>query len=474
MIALRLAVFLGLLAGTGLFGQAALGQSLDDALAAAYLGNPTLQRDRANLRARDESVPQALSGWRPNATTFGEIGKRRLTENNRAAGTTFAGNEGNRSTTPERIGASITQPLFRGGRTLAQTRSAENTVRSAREQLLSSEQRVLFDASEAFLDVYSDQAVLELQIQNEQRLARQLEAARDRFEVGEVTRTDVFQAEARLADASALRVQAEGNLDGSRARYRNVVGEMPGNLNRPELPRDIPADLEETINGALERDPDLLSAEYAERAARDDIDDTRGELLPEINLIGRITRNRETARQGTRTSILEGLVRMDMPLYQSGAVYSRLRQDKQVAAAARRDIDRVRRLAVQRATQAWTDYATAQAQIRSFTKSVEANTVALEGVQSEALVGARTVLDVLDAENELRNSQVGLVRSRRDEGVAVFELLLATGELTAQRLELPVDYYDPEKHYREVRGKWFGRGSLGDINDDSAGGKGGD
>jgi outer membrane protein len=468
LIVLRLAVFLGLLVGTGLFGQAAFGQSLDDALAAAYLGNPTLQRDRANLRARDESVPQALSGWRPNATTFGEIGRRHIQGNN-------AGAPGrNRNLTPQRLGASITQPLFRGGRTLAQTRSAENTVRSARAQLHSSEQRVLFDAAASFLDVYRDQAVLELQIQNEQRLARQLEAARDRFEVGEVTRTDVFQAEARLADATAGRVAAEGDLESSRARYRNVIGEMPGNLKRPEVPRDIPADLEEITNAALDGDPDLLAAEYAERAALDDIDDTRGELLPEINLIGRATQNREVARNNGRTETLEAIVRMDMPLYQSGAVYSRLRQDKQVAAAARRDIDRVRRIAIQRATQAWTDFETAQAQIRSFTKSVEANTVALEGVQQEALVGARTVLDVLDAENELLNSQVGLVTAQRDEGVAVFEVLVAIGELTAQRLELPVDYYDPEKHYREVRGKWFGGSSLGDVNDDSASGKGGD
>jgi outer membrane protein len=468
LILLRLAACLVLLAGTGLFGHAAFAQTLNDALAAAYLGNPTLERDRANLRARDESVPQALSGWRPSVTTFGEVGKRSIDDNSRTA------IRGNDDLTPESVGVSITQPLFRGGRTVAQTRSAENTVRSTRAQLLSSEQRVLFDASEAFLDVYRDQAVLELQIQNEQRLARQLEAARDRFQVGEVTRTDVFQAEARLADATADRIAAEGDLDSSRARYRNVVGEMPGNLKRPEVPKDIPADLEATIAAALDRDPDLLSAEYAEKAALDDIDDTRGELLPQVNLIGRAERDREAARQGARFNTYEALVRMDMPLYQSGAVYSRLRQDKQIAAAARRDIDRFRRNAIQRATQAWTDFETAEAQIRSFTKSVEANTVALEGVQNEALVGARTVLDVLDAENELLNSQVGLVRARRDEGVAVFELLLATGELTAQRLELPVDYYDPEKHYREVRGKWFGGGSQGDINHDSASGKGGD
>jgi outer membrane protein len=468
LIVRRLTVFLGLLAGAGLFGHAAFGQTLTDALVAAYLGNPTLERDRANLRATDEGVPQALSGWRPQLRSFGEVGKRSVDDNSKTA------IQGNDDLTPESYGVSIEQPLFQGGRTVAQTRSAENTVRSGREQLRSSEQGVLFNAAQAYLDVYRDQAVLELRIQNEQRLARQLEAARDRFQVGEVTRTDVFQAEARLAEATAQRVAAEGDLDSSRARYRNVVGETPGNLKRPEIRRDIPADLKETIQGALESDPDLLAAEFTRKAALDDVDVARGQLLPEINLIGRATRDREQARQGARFNTYEGLVRLDMPLYQSGSVYSRVRQSKQSAAAARRSIDRFRRLAIQRATQSWTDFETAEAQIRSFTKSVEANKVALEGVQSEALVGARTVLDVLNAENELLNSQVGLVRSQRDEGVAIFELLSATGRLTAQHLELPVDYYNPETHYLEVRDKWFGLGSQGDSSDDSASGKGGD
>lgn len=207
LIMVRLAVFLGFLAGTGVFGHSAFGQTLNDALAAAYLGNPTLERDRANLRARDESVPQALSGWRPSVNTFGEVGKRSIDDSNRTAV------QGNDNLTPESVGVSIAQPLFRGGRTVAQTRSAENTVRSARAQLLSTEQGVLFDAAQAFLDVYRDQAVLELQIQNEQRLTRQLEAARDRFQVGEVTRTDVFQAEARLA-----RLRSNWGYDGSQPR----------------------------------------------------------------------------------------------------------------------------------------------------------------------------------------------------------------------------------------------------------------
>lgn len=456
----RLAIFSGFLIVVPLLGGEAVGQTLEGALAAAYLGNPTLERNRASLRATDEGVPQALSGWRPTLNTFGEIGKRSIDDNSKTA------IEGNDNLTPESVGISLTQPLFRGGRTVAQTRSAENTVRSGREQLRSSEQGVLFDAAEAYLNVYRDQAVLELRIQNEQRLARQLEATRDRFQVGEVTRTDVFQGEARLADATAQRVRAEGDLDSSRAAYRNVIGEMPGTLKNPEISYPIPADLEEATNAALDRDPDLIAAEYAERAALDDIDDNTGRLLPEINLVGRATRDREQARQGARFNTYEALVRMDMPLYQAGAVYSRVRQSKQTAAAARRDIDRFRRLAIQRATQSWTDFETAQAQIRSFTKSVEANTVALEGVQAEALVGARTVLDVLDAENELLNSQVGLVRARRDEGVAKFELLAAAGELTAQRLDLPVDYYDSEKHYQEVRGKWFGTSIDGDRSGD--------
>ena len=209
-----------------LLGGEAFAQTLEEALAAAYLNNPTLERDRANLRATDEGVPQALSGWRPTLNTFGEVGKKSIDDNDKTIV------QGNDNLTPESVGISLQQPLFRGGRTIAQTRSAENTVRSGREQLRSSEQSVLFDAAEAYLNVYRDQAVLDLRIQNEQRLTRQLEATRDRFQVGEVTRTDVFQGEARLADATAQRVAAEGDLDSSRAAYRNVIGEMPGTLER--------------------------------------------------------------------------------------------------------------------------------------------------------------------------------------------------------------------------------------------------
>ncbi|MGF1640490.1 MAG: TolC family outer membrane protein [Rhodospirillales bacterium] len=465
---IRLAFLLGMVVATMASAGSASAQSLVEALSAAYIGNPVLDRERATLRATDERVPQALSGWRPRIDAFGEIGKRTIDDNNRTA------IQGNSNLTPEGVGLAVRQPLFRGGRTFAQTRSAENRVRSGREDLRSTEQDILFDAARAFLDVFRAQAVLDLRIQNEQRLTRQLEATRDRFQVGEVTRTDVFQAEARLADATAQRVAAEGDLDSARALYRNVVGETPGDLQRPALPWEIPTSLEETIDRALDGDPDLLAARFAERAAQDDIDDARGELLPEINLIGRAERERETGRQGARFNTYEALVRMDLPLYQAGTAYSRLRQTRQTAAAARRNVDSFQRRAVQRATQAWTDYETARAQIVSFTKSVEANTVALEGVQNENLVGARTVLDVLDAENELLNSQVGLVTAQRDEGVAIFELLDATGRLSAAGLDLPVEVYDPGKHYTEVRGKWFGGTGTGGVTHGSADPRGAD
>ena len=465
----RYSLLFGLLFGAQFFGETAIaGETLKESLAAAYNNNPTLAAQRAQLRATDEGVPQALSGWRPTLRGNAATGFRRINPD-RSSPTgiaSTASRAGTQKLQPRTASAEINQPLFRGGRTLAATRSAENAVFADRSQLKSVEQTVLLEGATAFMDVYRDQAVLELQIRNEQRLARQLEATRDRFQVGEVTRTDVFQAEARLAQATAERVSAEGALERSRATYKNVIGMAPGALEKPEIPRDIPADREQAINTAIDDNPDVLSAQFNERSALDNIDQVRGELFPEINLVGRAQTDDELALKNTVTHRLEALVNLSVPLYQSGAVYSRLRQQKQVAAQARRVIDQAQRNAVEAATQAWSNLETARAEIKSFEKAKEANAVALDGVEQEAQVGARTVLDILDAEQELVNSQVSLVRAQRNEAVAIFELQTAIGALTARKLELPVEYYDPEKHYNEVRGLWFGGSSSGDVSDE--------
>ncbi len=440
-----------------------LAQTLEEALAQTYRTNPTLDAQRAFLRGVNEEVPQALSNWRPIIEGTVAAGPRKLDGNSEA----FFDDD--RELFTRDLSVSIVQPLFRGGRTLSETRSAENTVTAERAALIDVEQQVLLAAVSAYMNVFREQAVLELLIKNEQRLARQLEASRDRFQVGEVTRTDVFQAEARLARATADRITGEGDLERSRAVYRNIVGETPGQLQMPPLPGDLPAGLEDTIKIAIDNNPTVINAEYGERSALDDVDTVRGELLPEINLRGEANRALETSQDGGRIDTLEALVTVSIPLYQSGAVYSRLRQSKQVAAEARREIDAAQRQVIEDATAAWADLDAARAAIVSFRKEVEANDVALEGVEREAEVGARTVLDILDAEQELLDSQVNLVRAQRDEVVASYTVKSAIGDLTAEQLDLPVEIYDPREHYEEVRFKFFGGSSSGDVSFDQFG-----
>jgi len=455
----RLACSLSLV--TVFFAQPAAAQTLQESMAAAYETNAALNAERARLRQTDERVPQALSGYRPSVTAFARAGRRWLDSNRES----IIGEEDD-ALFQRQYGASIQQPLFTGGQTAAAVRGAENAVRAERARLEAQEQNVLLDTATTYSDVHRDQAVLQLRIQNEQRLGRQLEAARDRFQVGEVTRTDVSQAEARLARATAERIAAEGILAASRAAFRNVVGQAPALLGRPPLPEQLPSSLEEVNRIAADWNPNVTAAGYDERSALDGVDQVRGELSPTVSLIGRVQRDLDVSERDSRLDSAEALIDLQVPLYQSGAVYSRLRAQKQAVAERRRRLDQAAHDAVEDATRAWNRLETAGAEIGSLRKQVEANQIALEGVEREAEVGARTVLDVLDAQQELSDSQVSLVRAEGDQVTAAYQLKSAVGELTARRLGLSVTLYDPSQHYREVRGAWFGGSSSGDISDD--------
>lgn len=435
-------------------------ETLREALTAAYESNPRLAGQRARVRTTDERVPQALAGWRPTVIATGEAGPRRIEQDDDQLG------DSSSDLFSRSIRGEIQQPIYRGGRTVAATRAAENSVRGERARLTAVEQAVLLDVVRAYADVFRDQSVVELTVKNEQRVGRQLQATRDRFKVGEVTKTDVFQAEARVARATADRIRAEGSLANARANFKNVVGRLPGNLGKPPLPGPLPANREETVAAAFTGSPDILAAEYDERTSLDDVDRVRGELLPSLNLVGAAERQKEVVRDGSQTDTLEAQLRLDVPLYQAGAVWSRLRAAKQTVSERRQGLDQARRTAEETANQAWNDLETARAAIKSVSKQVQANQVALDGVQREAEVGARTVLDILDAEQELLDSQVNLVRSERDEIVAAFATISSIGALTARSLQLPVEYYDPEVHYQEVRDRWFGGESKGDISGD--------
>ena len=450
----RLIALLGLLFGGAALIGSAQGQTINEALAAAYLNNPTLEAGRAGLRATDEKVPQALANWRPSVDLEGDAARSKTFSSVRTSGGKT------QSRRPRGIALNVTQPLFRGFRTVAETREAENTVSAARYRLLTTEQEVLLDAATAFVDVVRDQAVLELNISNEQVLQRQSQATRDRFQVGEITRTDVSQAEARVAGATADRIQAEGDLEVVRAAYRNVVGQTPEKLRAPDAPAGLPATKKDAIATARKSNPNVLAAQSDERAARDRVAGVRGELLPTLELTGKLSRDLETASETSRSHEKSIKATLSIPLYQAGAVHSRLREARQTVGQERLESEQARRDAEEDATRGWEKLMTARARIKSFLAQVKANGIALEGVEREASVGARTVLDILDAKQELLDSRVNLVRVRRDEIVAIFALKASIGQLTARQLNLPVEYYDPGRHYREVRDKWVGTGNV--------------
>ncbi|MDP6426462.1 MAG: TolC family outer membrane protein [Rhodospirillales bacterium] len=441
---------LALAFGGLLLASPAGAQSLEEALAAAYTNNPELLAQRAEQRAVDEGVPQALANWRPKVTLSGDLARTHTHLNTR----TTTNRDQMRS--PRSADLVVTQPLFRGLRTAAGVAEAENDVLSQRAKVIAKEQDVLLAAATAYMGVVRDQAVLQLNINNEQVLRRQLEATRDRFRVGEITRTDVSQAEARLAGATADRIAAEGNLDTSRAEYQNVVGEAPRNLIQPAAPTDLPDNLEAALAAARTRHPDVVSAEFNVRSANDNIKSVRGELLPSLEVVGTLSRAWESSTNDSQ--VTTGSVKLDLtvPIYQKGSVYSRLREAKIDAGKSRLTLDDARRDQIQAAADAWETLQAAKARIQSFNAQIKASEIALEGVQREATVGSRTVLDVLDAEQELLDAKVNLVRAQRDEVVAAFELKETAGILTSRDMKLPVQHYDPADYYNQIRMKLFG------------------
>lgn len=425
-------------------------ETLEEVLSSAYATNPTLLARRAQLKATDESVPQALSNWRPTVSFTGDLTRGKYESN-----TATVREQGR---TGKSHALTLTQPLYRGGRTVAETRAAEADVLANRADLQRIEQTVLLNAATAFLDVARDEAVLKLNINNEQVLRRQLEAAQERFRVGEITRTDVSQAEARLARAVADRVTAEGTLQNSRARFITVVGRAPESPQAPQTAVAVPASFDEVKEVTLGKNPSIIFADWTAQSAKDTIDNVRGELLPTVSVIGEYGRNLSTTSQGSETESLEATLRLSVPLYEAGDTYSRLRAQKHTFGRRKIEADQARRDALEDATSGWEDLQAARARIRSIESQIRASEMALAGVEEEAKVGSRTVLDVLDAEQELFDARVNLVRAQRDEMVAAFTLKSALGQMTAEGLALPVDVYDPTKHYEEVRGKWVGAG----------------
>ena len=448
-------------------------QTLTQALTDAYSTNPQLLAQRALLRATDEQVPQALANWRPTVNFTGQVGGNRTAFTLESTGHPRLNSQGqNIGSTglttystfySNSLNLQVTQPVYSGGRTVAQTSQAINTVQSTRAQTLAVETSVFQAVAQAYLDVVRDQALVEVNRNNVGVLRKQLEATQDRFRVGEVTRTDVAQAEASLAQAVGQLVTTQGNLENSRAEYVRTVGHSPGTLLLPRERPALPATLEEAVSLAQSNNFNVISANFAELAARDNIDFVRGQLQPQISIVGTLSRALAPSitLNGARQQSGVIAAQMTMPLYEGGAIYSQTRQAQQTVGQRRSQVDDARRAAVQLTTQNWSTLQAARASISSFASAVRAAQIALEGTQQEALVGTRTVLDVLVQNQTLLQTQSQLVTAEHDAALAEFNVAAATGRLIAPELKLPVKLYDMERHYKAVRDKWIGfRGGL--------------
>jgi TolC family type I secretion outer membrane protein len=427
-------------------------QSLEQALVSTYLTNPQLEAQRAALRSTDELVPQALSGWRPTLQADGAL---IYNDANRP------GNQSQQFTT-RGASVSINQELYSGGETVANTRRAERLVQLERARLVVVEQDVLLQAVTVYTDLLAARAVLDFAEQNESRLRRQLQATNDRFEVGEVTRTDVAQADARLSGAIADRVEAEGAVAAAIAAYRRVINQEPAGLVVPQPLAELPQSQEEAQLLAQELNPNIGAAQYNLSSARAEVDIAESALLPRLSITGEYAYDRDPTEELTFREDASIGANLRVPLYQGGGEYARIRQTKQTVRQRRDDLEDTFRAVRDEVTNSWETLVTATSRIESIGAQVRANEIAVEGSRQEALVGQRTTLDVLDQESDLFQSQVDLVQARRDQIVASYRLKAAVGQLTVAGIGLPVQPYNDEAYYDANRNRWIGLGESPD------------
>jgi outer membrane protein len=449
--------------------------TLNDALAVAYETNPQLAAAQAQLRATDEGVAEADAGWRPTINAQGSYGVEQFgfapITPNPIPGKTGALNSITEH--PLQGELTVTQPVFRGGRTVAEIGRAKALVRAGRAQLTATEQTVLLDAVTAYMDVVRDTAIVNLRQKNVEVLTRQRDSTQAEFNAGSLTRTDVAQSQARLAGAQSDLTAAQGQLATSRANFMQIIGRPAETLETlPALPA-LPGSQDDVIGLASKQNPIIINAQENARAADYAIDDSYGALLPQLAVQGQYFYSQgssgsfgSSSNPATNSGLgssgpIHGtavLGLLNVPIYQGGADEAQVRQTKELHSQATQNVEVANRQAIDQATSAWEGFQAAKATIESNQATEKADEIAFQGVSKEQQVGGRTILDVLNAEQELLNAQVAVVTAQRNTVVAAYQVLTATGALTAKALGLKVTLYDPVAHYDDDAHRWIGFG----------------
>ncbi|MCC2097739.1 MAG: TolC family outer membrane protein [Hyphomicrobiales bacterium] len=429
---------------------AAKAETISGALAKAYNSNPDLNVQRAGTRATDENINRAKAGYLPTVNLTASLGLQHLDSN--TLGRASVG------TMPRSVGLSIQQNLFNGFRTRNGVRQSESQILQSREQLRLIEQTILANGAAAYMNVLRDTAILNLRRNNITVLQQQLRQTQDRFQVGEVTRTDVAQSEAALAQGQSDALVAQTQLQNSLAVYRQVIGSRPRRL-APARPVTfmLPKSQGRATSVAYRQHPAVVAALHNADAMKLAVKIAEGALYPSVNVTGSIQKAYESGNiPGSRALQSSIIASLNVPLYSGGLNYANIRQAKEQYGQARLQVD-VQRAAVRAAVvSAWGVWQASQQVIRARQVGVRAAEVALNGVREEAKVGQRTTLDVLNAQQALLNARVQLVTAQRDRVVASYSLLAAVGKLSARNLRLKVRHYNPVTHFDQVKNKLWG------------------
>jgi len=446
------------MAATALVGTGSGSTTMEAALVLAYQTNPQINSQRAATRAADENVPTALAGYRPKVNGTASLTENYLETLTKVGPENYVKQQG--ANVISTAGLTATQTLLNGFQNGNRVRQAEGQVFASRETLRTTEQSVLLNGATAYMNLLRDAAIVELQRSNVNVLEVTLRQTRDRFTAGEVTRTDVAQAESRLAAGRSQLSQAESNYVTSKAQYQQVIGVPAPARLAPAAPVDRLSP--RTVNGAIARGrtehPTITTAMYNVDIATHQVKIAEGALAPTLAAVGNVQKSYGSTQS---LSVLETMqasiaAQFTVPIYQGGAEYAAIRQSKETLGQRRLDLDTARDQVQSSVVQAWGQLDAAKAQINATQAQVTAAEVALNGVREEARVGQRTTLDVLNAQQDLVNARVALVTAQHDRVVASYTLLAAVGSLSPQILGLKIEVYDPVVHYHQVRDAWGG------------------
>jgi outer membrane protein len=437
----------------------ALADTIEAALVRAYQNNPQLNAQRAQVRSTDENVPQALSGYRPKVALTASAGYQYTDVNSTQGGTPSAivRTEIHGTNAPRSAGLTVTQTLFNGQQTANKTRAAESQVSGSREALRVLEESVLLAAATIYMDYLRDAAIVEVQKSNVRVLEQTLKQTRDRFNVGEVTRTDVAQSEAQLAAGNTQLLAAEATLTTTKANFRRIIGNEPQAL-APGSPVDrfLPGTLPGAVELSLIENPNVTAAMFGIDVNYLTVKVNEGALLPTVSLQASVQQSYEQQQTIFRSFGASAVAQIAAPIYQGGAEYSLIRQSKENLAQQRLVLEQTRDQTRANTVTAWGQLVAGKAQVASAQAQVTASEIALNGVREEAKAGQRTTLDVLNAQQALVNARVALVTAQHDRVVASYAVLSAVGRLSPQVLNLPTTVYDPSVHYQQVRDSWVG------------------